>query len=95
MLRSFLHMLLDGSGIDPPPPGLDKSQVATSNRQQIIFNSKKTGFVPRPIKERKTPVSLYLAMKLHLQTSSRSLVVNSGDLLDGTFEQRDRLHSIC
>ena len=79
MLRSFLHMLLDGSGIDQPPPGPEKSQVATSIGQQIIFNSvrcrsKKTGFVPRHIKERETPASLYLSMKLHLQTGSKSLL---------------------
>lgn len=79
MLRSFLHMLLDGSGIDQPPPGPEKSQVAASIGQQIIFNSvrcrsKKPGSVPRHIKDRETPASLYLAMKLHLQTGSASLV---------------------
>ena len=41
MRRSFLHMLLDGSGIDQPPLGSDKSQVATSIGQQIKFNSVK------------------------------------------------------
>ena len=79
MLRSFLHMLLDGSGIDQPPPGPEKSQAATSIGQQIIFNSvrcrsKKHGSVPRHIRERETPASLYLAMKLHQQSGSRYLV---------------------
>ena len=79
MLRSFLHMLLDGSGIDQAPPGSEKSQVVTSIGQQIMFNSvrrrsKKPSSVPRHIKDRETPASLYLAMKLHLQTGSASLV---------------------
>ena len=72
-------MLLDGSGIDQPPLGSDKSQVATSIGQQIIFNSVKRrsmnpDSIPRHLKERETPASLYLAMKLHLKTGSASLV---------------------
>ena len=79
MLRSFLHMLLDGSGIDQPPLGSDKSPVATSIGQQIIFNSVKRrsmnpDSIPRHLKERETPASIYLAMKLHLKTGSASLV---------------------
>ena len=79
MLRSFLHMLLDGSGIDQPPPGPEKFQAATSIGQQIIFNSvrcrsKKHGSVPHHVRERETPASLYLAMKLHQQSGSRYLV---------------------
>jgi hypothetical protein len=32
-------MLLDGPGINQPPPESDKSKVATSIRQQITLNS--------------------------------------------------------
>ena len=79
MMRSFLHMLLDGSGINHPPHPPEKSKVVTSIGQQIIFNSvrrrsKKPDSVPRHVKERETPAPLYLAMKLYLQTSSASLV---------------------
>ena len=41
MLRSFLNMLLDGSGINRLPPGPQKSQAVASIGQQIIFNSVK------------------------------------------------------
>ena len=79
ILKSFLHMLLDGSGIDQPAPGPDKSKVTASIGQQIIFNSvrrrsKNPGSVPRHIRERETPASLYVALKFHLQTGSASLL---------------------
>ena len=65
--------------IDQPPPRPEKSKIATSIGQQIIFKSvrgqsKKPGSVPRHIKERETPASLYLAVKLHIQTDSASLI---------------------
>jgi hypothetical protein len=58
-LRWFLHMLLDGPGINQPPPGSGKSKVATSIRQKIIFNSvgcrsKNPGSVSCHIKQRET-----------------------------------------
>uniref|UniRef100_UPI00358DDFAF very low-density lipoprotein receptor-like n=1 Tax=Myxine glutinosa TaxID=7769 RepID=UPI00358DDFAF len=78
-MKSFLHTLLDGPGIDQPPSGSEKSKVVTSIWQQIIFNSvghrsKKPDSVPRHIRDRKTPASLYMAMKVHLQTSRKSLI---------------------
>ncbi len=78
-LRSFLHMLLDGPGIDQPPPGSEKAKVATSIGQQIIYNSvgrrcKKPDSVPRHTRDRETPASLYLAMKVYLQTGRESLI---------------------
>ena len=79
MLRSFVHTLLDGSCIDQPPPQPTKSNVAISIGQQIISNtvrhrSKKLGSIPRHVKEREMPSPVYLTMKLHLQTSSASLI---------------------
>ena len=78
-LRSFLYMLLDGPSIDQPSPGSKKSKVATSIGQQIIFNSvarrsKKRDSVPRHNRVRETPASLYMAMKIHLQTGRESLI---------------------
>ncbi len=78
-LRSFLYMLLDGPSIDQPSPGSKKSKVATSIGQQIIFNSvarrsKKHDSVPRHNRDRETPASLYMAMKVHLQTGRESLI---------------------
>ncbi|XP_014676237.1 PREDICTED: uncharacterized protein LOC106816189 [Priapulus caudatus] len=78
-LRTFLHMLLDGPCIDQPPPESENSKVATSIGQQIIFNSvgcrsKKPGSVPRHIRGRETPASLYMAMKVHLQSGRESLI---------------------
>ena len=72
-------MLLDGLGIDQPPPGHEKSKIATSIGQQIIFNfvgrrSKKPDNVRRRIRDRETPASLYMAMKLYLQTGSKSVI---------------------
>lgn len=66
-------------GIDQPHPASEKSQAAISIGQQIIFNSvrcrsKKHGSVPRHIRERETPASLDLAMKLHQQSGSTYLV---------------------
>ena len=78
-LRSFLCMLLDGPSIDQPPPESKKSKVVTSIGQQIIFNSvgrrsKKHDSVPRHNRDKETPASLYMAMKLHLQTGRKSLI---------------------
>ena len=78
MLRSFLHMLLDGSGINQSHPGPDQSRIVASIGQQIIYNSvkersKDPDSIPRH-KEKGTPASIYLAMNLHPKTGSASLV---------------------
>ena len=78
-LKSFLHMLLDGPGIDQPLPVSQMSKVITSIGQQIIFNSverrsKKPGNIPRHIRDRETPAALYLAMKLYLKSGSKSVI---------------------
>ena len=75
-MRSFL---LYESGINHPPPPPEKLKVVTPIGQQIIFNfvrrrSKKPENVPRHVKERETPATLYMSIKLFLQTSSASLV---------------------
>ena len=62
-------MLLDGSSIDQPSPGPDKSKVTASIGQQIIFNSvrlrcKNPCSVPRHI--RKNPTYLYAVLQLQL-----------------------------
>jgi hypothetical protein len=41
MMRSFLQMLLDGSGLDQLPPEAKKAKVVASIGQQIIYNSVK------------------------------------------------------
>ena len=79
ILRSFLHMLLDGPGIDQPPPESEKAKVAISIGQQIIYNSvnrrsKKPESIPRHNRDRETPSSLYVAMKLQLQSGRESLI---------------------
>ena len=78
-LKSFLHMLLDGPGIDQPLPVSQMSEVITSIGQQIILNSverrsTKPGNIPRHIRDRETPAALYLAMKLYLKSGSKSVI---------------------
>lgn len=80
-LKSFLLMLFDGPGVDEPPPGSEKSKVVTCIRQQMIFNSagrrsKKPGSISRYIKDKETPASLYVAMKVHFQTGHETLIDN-------------------
>lgn len=96
-LRAFMHMLLDGPGIDQPPPGSDRSKVATAIGEQIIYNtvrrrSKNLECVPRHSRDKETPSALYLAMKLYLQTGSETLI----DVMHqrGLCISYDRLHVI-
>ena len=39
LIKVILHMLLDGSGIDQPPPGPDKPKPTASFGQHIIYKS--------------------------------------------------------
>lgn len=78
-LRTFLQMLLDGPGIDQPPPLSEKSKVVTSIGQQIVHNSvarrsNKPSSFSRHIRKRETPASIYMAMKLYLQSGRESLI---------------------
>ena len=81
-LRSFLHILLNGSGTLEDPCSEQESntsKVVSSIGQQIIFNSveRRSGTlsrIPRHIRYRETPAVIYLAMKLYLKTGSRSVM---------------------
>ena len=79
MLRSFLHMLLDGPGIsvDTPPASSEKTVVSLD--QTIMHNSvqkrsQKLKSVPHHLHEQETPQSLMLAIKIHMKTGKESLV---------------------
>ena len=74
-LRSFLHMLLDGPGIAVDTPPASSEKIVSSLAQTIMYNSvgKRSSnpqSVPRHPRERETPLSIMLAMKVHMQTGN-------------------------
>ena len=78
-LMSFLATLLQGPSIKDLQPEAEKTKITTSIAQEIMFNSvgrrsQKCESIPRHIKERETPASLYLAMKVFFQSGSESLL---------------------
>lgn len=77
-LMSFLTTLLHGPNIKEPQTEAEKTKITTSIAQQIMFNpvgrwSQKCESIPRHIKERETPASLYIAMKVFLQSGRENL----------------------
>ena len=75
ILKSFWHMLLDGSGIDQSPSAPVKSKIKSPLDSRLYstvrHRYKNPGSGPRHIIEieRETPASLYVALKLYLQTA--------------------------
>lgn len=78
-LRSFLHMLLDGPGIDVDITPASSEKIVLSLAQTIMYNSvckrsPNPQSVPCHLRERETPLSHMLAMKVHMKTGKESLV---------------------
>ena len=80
LLRSFLHMMLDGTGIrqtvDAPA---SSEKIVSSLAQTIMFNSVgKRSDKPesgiRHHRERETPQPIMLAMKVHMKSGKANLV---------------------
>ena len=86
ILSSFMQMLLDGPGItqnlDPEAPAVVSSggsAAALTLSQLTMFNTVKKrsscqGAVPRHVKDRETPLPIYLAVKIYGVTRSKTLV---------------------
>lgn len=96
-LQSFLHMLLDGAGIDVEEPPASSEKIVVSLAEAITYNcvgkrSKKAHSCLRHPRERETPMPLMLAMKAHMTTGKESLV----DLLAerGICVSYDRLRQV-
>lgn len=87
MLLAFMQMLVDGPSIikqiDPEKPAKVSSvgsTAALSLSQLALFNTVKNRSsdpeaVPRHIKDRETPLAIYLAIKVHASTRSKLLVM--------------------
>ena len=78
-MSSFLHMLIDGPYIDVQNPPISSKKLVLSLGQLIVHNmvkrrSLKPESIPRHIRERETPQSLMIAMKIHMKTGKECLV---------------------
>ena len=71
--------MLDGPGIDVDRPPASSGKIVSSLAQSIMYNyigkrSSNPQSVPRHPRERETPLSIMLAMKVHMKTGKESLV---------------------
>ena len=81
MLLSFMQMLLEGPGITGNPSldkPVDKSSAALSISQLVVFNTvkkrKKGNSIPRHIRDRETPITIYIAIKIYAVTRKKSII---------------------
>ncbi|KAK3758981.1 hypothetical protein RRG08_005607 [Elysia crispata] len=73
MLLSFMQMVLDGRGITgspSPDKPVNKSSAALSISQLVVFNTVKhrstsPNSLPRHIRDRETPIAIYIAIKIY------------------------------
>ena len=79
ILTTFMQMLLDGPGILKTQSPQRPSTAVKSLSQLITFNAVKQRScaperLPRHIRERETPLSIYIGIKLYVMTRKESII---------------------
>ncbi|KAK3741023.1 hypothetical protein RRG08_005713 [Elysia crispata] len=82
MLLSFMQMVLDGRGITgspSPDKPVNKPSAALSISQLVVFNTVKhrstsPNSLPRHIRDRETPIAIYIAIKIYTVTRKESII---------------------